>query len=86
MFGAEAEADHAGGDAAEDGEELEKFEEEGKFAERSVAAEGGVDEMFVSEDLKALGHAGRKFAAVLDFFEIFVDGGDARRGASGSEQ
>ncbi len=67
VFGAEAQADDAGGDAAEDGEAFEEGEEEGEALDWAFRGESGADEALVGEDLKALRHAGRKRAARLDF-------------------
>ena len=67
VFGAEAEPDDAGGYAAEDREVLEENEREREALEWGFESQGGADEAFVGDDLEALGHAGRKSAACLDF-------------------
>ena len=78
VFGAEAEADDAGGDAAEDGEVFQKSEREGEALDWRFGGQGGADEAFVRENLQALGHARGKFATFLDFAEMGIDYGAAR--------
>ena len=46
VFGAEAEAYHAGGDAAEDGEVAEEREGEWESGDWCFEGEGGADEAF----------------------------------------
>ena len=73
MFGAEAEADEACGDAAEDGEVPEEDEREWEALEWGFEGQGGADEAFVGDDLEGLGHAGWEGAAGLDFVEMGVE-------------
>ena len=53
---------------------LEENEREREALEWGFGGQGGADEAFVGEDLEALGHAGGKFAACLDFVEEGVSG------------
>ena len=76
VFGAEAEADDAGGDAAEDGEALEECEGEREFGDEGFEGQGWADEAFVGDDLEGLGHARWEGAAGLDFFEMGVECGE----------
>lgn len=73
VFGAEAEADDACGDAAEDGEVAEEREGEWESGDWCFEGEGGADEAFVGDDLEGLGHAGGESAACLDFVEMGVE-------------
>ena len=72
VFGAEAQADHAGGDPAEDGEVLQEEEWDGEALEWGFGSESGADETLVCEDLNCLSHAGGKFAAGLDMMQLGV--------------
>ena len=40
-----------------------------------LVVQGWFDETFMSEDLRGLGHFGWKFAAILDFVQVGIDGG-----------
>lgn len=92
VFGADAQADGAGGDAAEDGEILQEPEWEWEALDGDFGGEGRSDEAFVCEDLKSLGDAGGKFAALAHFVEHLVEGvytmlaiGVGMRGENGCE-
>ena len=73
MFGAEAYADHASGDAAEVGETLEQFEEP-REGQRLGAGEDAADYVVLDDELEALGGAGGEHAAFLDGVEITLGG------------
>lgn len=83
VLGAEAQADHTGGNAAEDGEVLQEEEWEGKALEWGFGGQRWADETLVGEDLNGLSHAGREFAAGLDFLEMGIGGGSG--GQNGDE-
>ncbi len=76
VFGAEAQADDAGGDAAEDGEIFQEKERKREFGDWGFEGQGGADETYVSLDLEGLGHARWKSAAILDFVEMGVECGE----------
>ena len=73
MFGAEAYADEASGDAAEVGEALEEFEEPGE-SERLGAGEDAADYVVLDDELKALRCAGWEGAALLDGVDVVLGG------------
>lgn len=73
MFGANADADHASGDAPEDGEMFQQGKREREALEWRLRGQGGSNETLVGENLKALSHASGKFAALLDFLQAAVD-------------
>src|ERR1700722_17970428 len=58
VFGAEAEADHASGDAAEDGEMLQKEEREGQALEWGFGGWRGIDEGVCGRRSELLGSCG----------------------------
>jgi hypothetical protein len=73
VFGAEAQADDSGGDAAENGEALEESEWEWETGDWCFEGESWADEAFMGEDLESLGHAGGESAAILNFVEMGVE-------------
>ncbi len=75
VFGANAQADHAGGDAAEDWEALQESERKRKARDWNCGGQRGADEAFVSEDLESLSNASGEFAAILDFVEMRINYG-----------
>ena len=73
VLGAEAQADDAGGDAAEDGEIFQEKERKREFGDWGFEGQGGADEAFVGDDLEGLSHAGWEGAAGLDFVQMGVE-------------
>ena len=69
VFGAEAEADEAGGDAAEEGPAVEETEGP-SGSERFGTAEDAGDDVVLDDELKTLGGVRGKCSAPLDGFEI----------------
>ena len=71
MFGAEAYADHASGDAAEVGETLEQFEEP-REGQRLGAGEDAADYVVLDDKLEALGGAGWEHPSFLDGAKVVL--------------
>ena len=81
MFGAEAYADEASGDAAEVGEALEEFEEPGE-GQGLGAAEHPADYVVLDDQLEALGGAGWEHSSCLDGVEFSQGGRAAEEGGA----
>ena len=73
VFGADADADDAGGDAAEDGKFGEQIERERESGDWFFVGEGRGDEIFVGEHLDSLSDASGEEAAIFKFVEVDVD-------------
>ena len=73
VLGAEADADQAGGDAAEVGEALEELEEPGQ-GEGFGAAEDAADYVVLDDELEALGGAGGEHPSFLDGAKVVLGG------------
>jgi len=71
VLGAEANADQAGGDAAEEGEGLEELEEPGQ-GEGFGAAEDAADYVVLDDELEALGGAGWEHPSFLDGAKVVL--------------
>ncbi len=72
MLGAKSQSDHPRWDSTQYRKALQKLERHWKPSKRRLVAQRRAYKVLVRENLKSLGHARRKLAALLDFLESFI--------------